>query len=106
MAKTLRLIFPQWQGGEMHNIAGYVSELEPQEAMQGYCLGAHLLNWPAPKAQEGDSVCAIVPVSLDNSAGRAHRAGYFCLPGQQKAARERPGDLTPPSARQGADPGR
>lgn len=64
MSTTLRLVFPQWQGGEAHNIAHYVSELVPQEAMQGYAIGAQLLAWLAPPSAETVSV----PVSMETDA--------------------------------------
>ena len=41
---TIRLIYPQWQGG---NIAGLISELEPDDASRGYMLGAYMLNFLA-----------------------------------------------------------
>lgn len=64
MSTTLRLVFPQWQGGEAHNITNYVSELAPQEAMQGYAIGAQLLAWLAPPSAETVNV----PVSMDTDA--------------------------------------
>lgn len=65
MDTTLRLIFPQWQGGESGNIASFVTELAPHESAQGYVLGAQLLQWLAP-AHTGPS--ATVPVSLASGA--------------------------------------
>lgn len=38
---TLRLIYPQWQGGD---IAAWFPDLSPKEAAQGYILGAQILN--------------------------------------------------------------
>ncbi len=72
-ATTLRLIFPQWQGGESSNIAGYVPELAPQDAAQGYVIGARLLAWLAPTAS---CPTATVPVSLD-AADTATENGVF-----------------------------
>ncbi len=39
--KTLKLIFPQWQGGD---IVGFFKDLEPSEAARGYVLGAQILD--------------------------------------------------------------
>ncbi len=72
-ASTLRLIFPQWQGGESRNIAAYVPELAPQDAAQGYVIGAQLLAWLAPAA---NCPSATVPVSLD-AADTATENGVF-----------------------------
>ena len=75
MENTLRLIFPQWQGAESGNIANYVRELAPQEAAQGYVLGAQLLQWLAP-AHAGST--ATVPVSLASDADATKtEAGIF-----------------------------
>ena len=43
--KTIRLIYPQWQGA---NIVKLITEVEnPNDASRGYFLGAQLLNfWP------------------------------------------------------------
>ena len=38
---TLKLIFPQWQGGD---IVGFFKDLEPDEAARGYILGAQILD--------------------------------------------------------------
>lgn len=46
--ETIRLIYPQWQGG---NIAALLSELKPEDASRGYILGAYLLNFLAPETQ-------------------------------------------------------
>ncbi len=46
--KTIRLIYPQWQGG---NIARLVPGLKPEDASKGYVLGAYLLNYLAPETK-------------------------------------------------------
>lgn len=56
---TLRLIYPQWQGGI---VSPLVPELQSDDASRGYYLGAHLLNFLAPHSGQ-ESV--EVPVSLD-----------------------------------------
>ena len=65
MNSTLRLIFPQWQGGGMANIASLVPELDPKDAYQGYYLGSQLLAWLAPHTE---GPVATVPVSLSDKA--------------------------------------
>lgn len=57
--KTLRLIYPQWQGGI---ISHFVPECTPEEATLGYSLGATLLDVLAPKPS--GQVAAVVPVSM------------------------------------------
>lgn len=45
-AKTIRLIYPQWQGG---NITRWIPEIsDPALAARGYYLGAQLLDFLAP----------------------------------------------------------
>ena len=44
--KTIRLVYPQWQGGD---IARLITEVnDPEEASKGYVLGAQLLDFLAP----------------------------------------------------------
>lgn len=44
--KTIRLVYPQWQGGD---IAQWITEVpNPEDASRGYYLGAQLLNFLAP----------------------------------------------------------
>lgn len=55
---TIRLIYPQWQGG---NIAAMVPEVkDPDDAARGYYLGAQLLDFLAPC---GGQETLTVPVS-------------------------------------------
>ncbi len=56
---TLRLIYPQWQGGIISNL---IPELPADDASRGYYLGAQLLNLLAPN--NGQKTVE-VPVSLD-----------------------------------------
>jgi len=58
-SKTLRLIYPQWQGGI---ITSLVTEVPADDASRGYYLGSHLLNFLA--LQNGQKTIE-VPVSLD-----------------------------------------
>ena len=56
---TLRLIYPQWQGGVVTQL---LPELPSDDASRGYYLGAQLLNFLAP---DNNQKTAEVPVSLD-----------------------------------------
>lgn len=56
---TLRLIYPQWQGGIISHL---VPELSEKDASLGYYLGAKLLEFLAPKSQQKTLE---VPISLD-----------------------------------------
>lgn len=56
---TIRLIYPQWQGG---NVASILPELTPEDASRGYILGADLLNFLAPETK---NKILTVPVSDD-----------------------------------------
>ncbi len=60
--KTIRLVYPQWQGG---NIAQWITEVkDPEQASRGYYLGAQLLNFLAPN--NGQEIYT-VPVATDIS---------------------------------------
>lgn len=55
---TIRLIYPQWQGG---NIAQWITEIpDSEQASRGYYLGAQLLNFLAP---ENGQQTFTVPIS-------------------------------------------
>ena len=58
-SSTLRLVYPQWQGGV---VAHWMPELPAADASRGYWLGAQLLNMLAP--QTGQRTVQ-VPVSTD-----------------------------------------
>ncbi len=58
--KTIRLVYPQWQGG---NISQWITEIkDPELASRGYYLGAQLLNFLAP--DNGQETFA-VPITID-----------------------------------------
>lgn len=59
--KTIRLIYPQWQGG---NIARWIPNIPADDSSRGYYLGAMLLDFLAPKTK---SETYTVPVSTDIS---------------------------------------
>lgn len=79
---TLRLIYPQWQGGIINQL---VTELAPSDASRGYYLGSHLLNFLAPKT-EGKTI--EVPVSLDINERSSENGinSYQAILKQTKAA--------------------
>lgn len=80
--KTIRLIYPQWQGA---NIARWIPTLAPDDASRGYYLGAMLLEFLAPKT---DCRTFTVPVSTDISE-RVEKEGVLdrdILVSQTKAA--------------------
>ena len=60
MSKTIRLIYPQWQGGI---ISHWIPELKAEDSSRGYYLGAKLLSILAP--QNDNHKTLEVPVSLD-----------------------------------------
>lgn len=63
--KTLRLIYPQWQGAD---ITRWVPEIEdPAEAARGYYLGAALLDFLAP---DNGQRTLTVPVSTERKERR------------------------------------
>lgn len=57
--KTIRLVYPQWQGGHVHALIPEIKDTTA--ASQGYVLGAQLLNFLAP-ASNTDTYT--VPVSM------------------------------------------
>ena len=58
--KTIRLVYPQWQGGD---IAHWITEVkDPEQASRGYYLGAQLLNFLAP---DNGQETYTVPVATD-----------------------------------------
>ena len=78
---TLRLVFPQWQGGG--TIADFIPDLPAEDAYKGYFLGSQLLNLLAPAAR-GNSV--EIPVSLD-IADRAEKKGIIAYDSIMKNTR-------------------
>ena len=58
--KTIRLVYPQWQGGD---IAHWITEVkDPEQASRGYYLRAQLLNFLAPDSGQETYT---VPVATD-----------------------------------------
>ena len=59
--KTIRMIYPQWQGGR---ISAWIPEVKnPDDASRGYYLGAQLLDFLAPKNPQQKTIT--VPVSQE-----------------------------------------
>ena len=48
MNKTIRLIYPQWQGGD---IASWIPRIPAEDSSRGYYLGAMLLDFLAPETE-------------------------------------------------------
>lgn len=68
MQNTLKLIYPQWQGGV---IAQWFKDLSPENAAKGYVLGAEILNLLTKSINADlDKNTAVVPVSLDYSVDK------------------------------------
>ena len=81
---TLRLLYPQWQGGD---IAALVPELNKEDSSLGYYLGAELLEFLAPK--NVTSKTAKVPISLEyNRESKNGILNYDEILSQSKAALE------------------
>lgn len=59
MSKTIRLIYPQWQGGVISN---WIPELSEEDSSRGYFLGAQLLNMLASKNASQETF--EVPISM------------------------------------------
>ena len=61
--QTLKLIYPQWQGGD---IAGFFNDLEPSIVARGYVLGAQILDLLTRDINPAlDKNTAIVDISRD-----------------------------------------
>ncbi len=81
--KTIRLIYPQWQGG---NITRLIPELSPEDASRGYFLGANLLNYLAPETK---NKTLTVPITQNiNRTEEKGILGYKEIAEQTKSALE------------------
>ncbi len=81
--KTIRLIYPQWQGG---NITRLIPELSSEDASRGYFLGANLLNYLAPETK---NKTLTVPISQNiNRTEEKGILGYKEIAEQTKSALE------------------
>lgn len=82
--KTLRLIYPQWQGGV---VANWMPDIPADDVSRGYFLGAQLLQVLAPESKQKT---VEVPISLDIESHKMERniSGYHAIIKQSKAALE------------------
>jgi hypothetical protein len=60
--RTLRLIWPQWQGAGTESIRGLFSEVPLEEARRGYAVGATVLNAVLPARRLVSDVSAVADV--------------------------------------------
>lgn len=77
--QTLKLIFPQWQGGD---IVAFFKDLEPDEAARGYVLGAQILDLLTRDINPSlDKNTALVDISkdfrVDSKGGRIVQGGII-----------------------------
>lgn len=66
--RTLRLVWPQWQGASRENATSLVPELPPEEARRGYAVGARVLEALLPP-HEGPTELVPVPSTEQPSSG-------------------------------------
>lgn len=64
-ARTLRLVWPQWQGAGRDNVAQLMPEVSLAQARLGYAVGARVLQAVLP---EHAGPTEIVPVDMDDPA--------------------------------------
>lgn len=90
-SSTLRLIYPQWQGGI---VAHWMPDIPADDASRGYYLGAQLLNFLAPQSNQNTQA---VPVSLDINDRETENGinSYRVILEQTKAALEIVGESDP-----------
>lgn len=83
-SKTLRLIYPQWQGGV---IANWMPDIPANDASRGYFIGAQLLKMLAP---ESNQPTIEVPISLEIESHKIENgiSGYHAIIDQSKMALE------------------
>lgn len=83
-SKTLRLIYPQWQGGV---VANWMPDIPANDVSRGYFLGAHLLQILAPESKQRT---VEVPISLDIESHKEEHgiSGYRAIIEQSRAALE------------------
>ena len=68
-SETIRLIYPQWQGG---NVAGLLPELNSEDASKGYILGSYLLNFLAPETKN-----RVITVPVSDNINRVEENGII-----------------------------
>ena len=82
--KTIRLVYPQWQGGD---ITRWIPELTPDDAARGYYLGALLLDFLAPRNGQATFTVPVTtaPAAREAGDGVLDRDAILC---QMQAALE------------------
>lgn len=66
--RTLRLVWPQWQGASRENAISLVPELPPEDARRGYAVGARVLEALLPP-HDGPTEIVPVPEAEQPSSG-------------------------------------
>ena len=81
---TLRLFYPQWQGGVVSN---WIPDIPAEDSSKGYYLGAQILKLLAP---QGNQKTVEVPVSTDIKSHALENgiSGYRAIVQQTKSALE------------------
>lgn len=81
-SKTLRLIYPQWQGGV---VTSWMPEIPAEDASRGYFLGSQLLKMLAP---DNNQKTLEVPIAFDLESHKIENniSGYRAIIEQSKAA--------------------
>lgn len=69
--RTLRLIWPQWQGAGRENVTRLLPDFPPSVARHGYAIGSRVLEAVLP---EHDGPTEVVPVDMDEP-GEGSTAG-------------------------------
>lgn len=66
MTKTLRLLYPQWQGAHPTNIMHYLDDrFDEKTSILGYNLGSQIVNLIVPKSNDANDCTAEVPISKE-----------------------------------------
>jgi len=87
---TLRVVWPQWQGGGTTSVETFASEFPLDVARRGYAVGSIVLDAVLPPH---DGPTAAVPVTMSTSA---LRSATVWKPGQSAfSAGSRPGAHRP-----------
>ena len=82
--KTLRLIYPQWQGGV---ITSWFPNLRDEDASKGYYLGARLLNFLSPNNNQ-ETVKVPISLNYDEESSNECVSRKNAILNQTKAALE------------------
>lgn len=72
--RTLRLVWPQWQGAGRDNAAGLLSKFPPEQARTGYAVGTRVLEAVLPPHSGPTEVVHVPDTEEPASAGIESRA--------------------------------